>query len=149
MNAPQTERQLVPGVAVIGRMPHLAIGETRVHMTRSTGIGEQRIRHGVEGLWQSTRQRLTSCAPHRADDSCLRVVLAVSFHRTGSDRGIPHFRMGRVSGNRPPIVPVKTLLRLCPGGTRIPADGDACAGATAFIDPVATRGVEGERMAIA
>src|SRR6266478_1759191 len=57
--------------------------------------------------------------------------------------------MSRVSSNSPSIVPVKTLLRLHPGRTGIPADGDARAAATAFIDPVAMRDMEGERVAIA
>src|SRR6266568_1174780 len=118
-------------------------------MIGSTGIGEQRIRHVVERLRQSTRQWLPSCAAHRADDSSLRVVLAVGFHRAGSNGGIPHVWLSRVGGNRPPIVPVKTLLRLCPGGTSIPTDGDTCTSTTTFVDPVAMRGMEGERMAIA
>src|SRR5260370_30181601 len=57
--------------------------------------------------------------------------------------------MSGVGGDCPAIMPVKPLLRLHPGGTSIPADGDACTRATAFIDPVTTRDMEGERVAIA
>ena len=96
-NAPQAKRQLVPSVAVIGRMPHLPIGETGVHIARSIGIGEQRIRHGVERLRQPTRQYLPRGPATRTDNSSLSIVLAVGFQRTGSNRGVPIGPPERVS----------------------------------------------------
>src|SRR5216683_6629144 len=134
---------------MIGRMPHLSIAQPGIDMARSRRIGEQRIRHVIERLRQPARQWLPWCASYRPYDSSLRIPFAVSFQRAGSNRGIPHFWMSRVSSNSPPVMAVKTLLRLHPGRTGIPADGNARAGATAFIDPVAMRDMEGERVAIA
>src|SRR5258708_37168751 len=130
-------------------MPHLAIGEPGIDVTRSHGVGEQRIRHVVEGLRQSARQCLPSCAPDRADDHCLSVVLAVGFPWTRRNRGIPHFWMLGIGGDCPAIMPVKTRLWLCPGGTGISTDGDARTGTAAFIDPVTMRDMKGEPVAIA
>src|SRR5215470_6446728 len=133
---------------MIGQMPHLSIGEPGIHVTRSCGIGEQGIRHVVEGLRQPTRQWLPGCAPNRADNSGLSIVLAVRFEWTGSNRGIPNFRTGRVGSHHPTIVPGKTVLWLFPGHARIPADRDTCSTTTTFIHPVAIGDMEGERVAI-
>src|SRR5215831_17443649 len=69
--------------------------------------------------------------------------------RTGSNRGIPNFRTGRVGSHHPTIVPGKTVLWLFPGHARIPADRDTCSTTTTFIHPVAIGDMEGERVAIA
>src|SRR6266566_1711076 len=134
---------------MISRMPHLTIAQPGIHVTRSRGVREQRVWHMVERLRQPTRQCLPWCASYRPYDSSLSILFAVSFQRAGSNRSIPHFWMVRVSSNSPPVVPVKTLPRLRPGRTSIPADGNARAAAAAFIDPVSMRDMEGERVAIA
>lgn len=77
----------------------------------------------------------------------MSLVLAVGFHRAGSKRGVPHVWLSRIGGHRSAVVPIKPLLGLSPGGTRIPADGDTCPRPATFVDPLALRGMEGERMA--
>src|SRR5512146_1947257 len=48
----ELECELSPGVAVICAMPDLAIAQTSVDMASYRGIGQERVGHGVERLWQ-------------------------------------------------------------------------------------------------
>src|SRR5260370_28818686 len=134
---------------MIGRMPHLAIAQSGVDVTRSSRIGEQCVWHVVEGLRQPARQCLPWRAPNRADNRRLSIVLAVRFEWTGSKGGIPHFGMNRVGGNRPAIVPVKTISGLLPVCASIPTDGHTRTITTALIDPLTIRDIEGKGVAIA
>jgi hypothetical protein len=62
-NASHIHRQLLPGVAMVGRMPYIAITQPSVDVARRIGISEQRVGHVVERLRQSARQRLPEGTP--------------------------------------------------------------------------------------
>ena len=78
VDASQLDWQAMPGLAVISRMPHFAIAQSGVDMTRSRRIGEQRVGHMIERLRQPSSQWLPKCPPNRTSNHSLSVVLAVS-----------------------------------------------------------------------
>ena len=49
-NGAQTEGQAAPAIPMIGAVPDLPIAETRIDMPRLSGLGDQRIGHGIERL---------------------------------------------------------------------------------------------------
>lgn len=77
-NTPQREWQLAPTLAVVRRMPDLAIAQPCVYMTRCYGVSQQRIGHAGQGLWQPTRKTLPGPPFSHADDKSLSLRLNIS-----------------------------------------------------------------------
>src|SRR5262245_36865772 len=64
LNTLEAERQLLPRVAVVCRVPHVAIAQAGIQMPWRVRVRQQRIGHVVERLWQPAAELLP---PTRSD----------------------------------------------------------------------------------
>ena len=53
MDRRQVERELRPGVAVVGGVPDVAVAEARVEVAGRGGIGQQRVGHVRDRVGQA------------------------------------------------------------------------------------------------
>src|SRR5262245_39705320 len=108
----------------------MAIAQAGVDMTWRVRIGQQRVGHVVERLWQPTTQLLPRIISALAEDAGIRLPidmrgghrLSPTCYHTRS-RHEPHLGARWVGGHGPAVMPIKTTSRLSPGRSGIAADG--------------------------
>src|SRR5262245_36449999 len=78
----EIERQLLPCVAVVCRVPHVAIAQAGIEMARRVRVGQQSVGHVVERLWQPATQLLPSTSSDPAEDEGVSLAIDMrSRHR--------------------------------------------------------------------